>query len=154
MGTAVCQALCRQPWGKVGRGVDTDLMSPWPQLAAWSCGSQPWLPITVTCWGWGGGTSGQGAGPREGLPCSLESLVLSSFHLVQRGRPPGPQACLQGQALGVQRKGIVGDFDPDSHWGMQPPAAWTLTPAFGPLRDGHTGVVRVLLEGPRGWGCT
>lgn len=76
VGTAVCQALCRQPWGKVGRGVDTDLMSPWPQLAAWTCGSQPWLPITVTCWGWGGGCC-RGVGLDEAQPerrtTSLES---------------------------------------------------------------------------------
>lgn len=82
----------------------------------------------------GGGEVGRPAreqGPGKGRP-ALWSLALSSFHPVQRGRPPGPQACLQGQALGVQRKGVVGDFDPDSHWGTQPPAAWTLTPAFGP----------------------
>ena len=92
-------------------------------------------------------------GPGKGRP-ALWSLALSSFHPVQRGRPPGLQACLQGQALGVQRKGVVGDFDPYSHWGTQPPAAWTLTPAFGPPRDGHMEAVRVLVEVPRGWGST
>lgn len=59
-------------------------------------------------------------------------------------------SCLLEQALGSQREGVVS-------WSTQPPAARTLTPAFGP--DGEQqmstlGVVCALEEVHRGWGTT
>lgn len=109
----------RGPGGPLGRK-EPGRLGAWRGRGDGRPGKEP-----VLRWGRGGGTAHRGAGP-----LSSESLAPSSFHPVQRGRPPGLQACLQGQALGVQRKGAVRDFDTDSHWGTQPPA-------FGPLRDEH-----------------
>lgn len=83
----------------------------------------------------------QGAGP-----LSSESLALSSFHLVQRGWPPGPQACLQGKPWGCRGKGLSVTLTP-TVTGVRSPQP------LGPL-EMSTEMVRVLPEVRGGWGST
>lgn len=63
------------PAGRQGRGVDTDLMSPCPQLAASELAPSPLLPITLTLPGGGGGRC-----------CSHPGVGLDGDN--QSGEPP------------------------------------------------------------------